>query len=58
MNETTIYIDIPNPATVGEDDNAWINVHKTTSKEEAIAWIRENIGPCDDDGRISLLTNA
>lgn len=51
-----IYIDIPNPDTIGEEDNSWKNVEICKTKKEALAWIRENIGPCDDEGRIGLIT--
>lgn len=51
-----VYVDVPNPNTVGEGDNEWVNVGNFTTKSQAVAWIRENLGPCDDDGRICLLT--
>jgi len=54
----SVYVDIPNPATIGQEDNAWQNVYVAKNKAEAVAWIRDNIGPCDVDGRISLLSNV
>lgn len=54
----TIYVDVPNPDTIGQEDNAWRNVHTAGTKAEAVAWIRQNIGPCDDDGNICLLSNV
>lgn len=51
------YIDIPTEATIdGGPEGAWTNVFIAESKTEAIEWIRSNIGWCDDDGKISLLT--
>lgn len=55
---SNIYIDVPNPSAIGQDDNAWVNVHTAASRAEAVEWIRENIGPCDDDGNICLLSNV
>ena len=50
------YIDIPTEKTLEGSEGAWTHVHVAQSKEEAVAWIRENIGHCDDDGNICLLT--
>lgn len=44
------YVDLPNAN--GEWETAW--VFKT--KEEAVEWIREVIGHCDDDGNLGLIT--
>lgn len=52
----TVYIDIPDADTVGTDDGGWKNIHTAMSVKEAVAWIRENIGPCDDEGNVCLLT--
>lgn len=46
-------VDIPNKEQVFADE-----VFSADTKEEAIAWIRENIGHCDDDGNICLLTEV
>lgn len=48
------HVDIP-PSEVGTE---WIHVHTFENKEKAIAWIRENIGWCDDDGNICLITEV
>jgi hypothetical protein len=53
------YVDIPSPATISEgNEGCWSNVGTFATKEEAVKWIRENIGYCDDDGNICLLTLA
>lgn len=46
------HVDIP-PSEIGTE---WIHVKTFKSKEKAVAWIRENIGWCDDDGNICLIT--
>lgn len=51
MNKT-YYIDIP-PSELGTE---WIHVTTFENKEEAVAWIRKNIGWCDDNGNICLIT--
>lgn len=56
--DPVIYVDIPTREMIGDPDGSWLNVGRFKTKEEAVAWIRENIGHCDDDGKISLLTNA
>jgi len=54
-----IYVDIPDPESIGDKDRgAWIDVHSAKTKAEAVAWIRENIGPCDDDGNVCLLSEV
>jgi hypothetical protein len=50
------YIDIPTPDCVGNDDGSWTNLAQCDTKAEAVAWIREHVGECDDDGNICLLT--
>lgn len=52
-----VWVDVPNHLVVGnDDDHAWKNVGNFHTKAEAVRWIRENIGPCDDDGNIGLIT--
>lgn len=53
-----IYVDLPNKALIGDDHAPWDNVLslENATKEEAVQWIRDNIGNCDDDGRIELIT--
>lgn len=50
-------IDIPTEHTLGPD-GLWLHVHTAPTKEEAVAWIRKHIGPCDDEGNINLLTEC
>lgn len=53
-----IYVDLPNKDLIGSDHAPWDNVLslENATKEEAVQWIRDNIGHCDDDGNICLLT--
>lgn len=53
MRYENIYIDLP---AVGGDTWKNVSVLKNATKSEAVAWIRENIGYCDEDGKVSLLT--
>lgn len=51
------YVDIPTLATINDGgEGAWTNVGTFETKEQAVAWVRENVGYCDDDGNICLLT--
>ena len=52
------YVDIPVKEHFGEDDDWWTNVATFATKAEAVEFIRENIGPCDDDGKIELITEG
>lgn len=45
------YVDLP---VTGSE--TWENVFIGETKEEAVEWIRSNIGYCDDDGNISLIS--
>lgn len=49
-------VDIPTLQTLETPDSGWTNVGSFASKSEAIQWIRENIGYCDDEGNINLIT--
>ncbi len=49
--EQKYYVDIP-----VLDSDSWKSCLIGVSKETALAWIRKNIGHCDDKGRICLLT--
>lgn len=51
-----VYVDIPDKNTLGDDDNSWTNVHNANSVAEAVAWVNDNIGGCDEFGNINLLT--
>lgn len=52
------FVDIPTVETISSDEGAWTNLGTFSSKAEAVEWIRANIGWCDDDGNICLLTMA
>ncbi len=56
MQYENVYVDIPDKTTIGIDDGGWINVANFNTKEDAVAWIRANIGHCDDDGNVCLIT--
>lgn len=51
-------VDIPTERTIGDDNGPWLNVGQFKTKEEAVQWIRDNIGPCDEEGRIELITDC
>jgi hypothetical protein len=54
-----VYVDVPDKCAVGQEiEGGWTNVKqfRNCTKEEVVAWIRLNIGQCDDDGNISLIT--
>jgi hypothetical protein len=53
-----IYVDVPDPSTIGTEEGAWLNVARFDTKAAAVAWIRENVGHCDDDGNVCLITNG
>lgn len=53
--EQKFYVDVPGTAWLPDYDGHWKNCLTGVTKAEALAWIRENIGDCDDDGRICLL---
>lgn len=57
-SETMVYVDIPQAEMIGDENGSWLNVAEFETKAEAVAWIRENIGSCDDDGNINLLSNV
>lgn len=44
------YVDLPNVSGQCE------NVYVSKTKEEAVEWIRANVGYCDDDGNIGLIS--
>lgn len=54
--DQTIYVDVPNPECGPEA--SWINVRTFTNVNDALNFIRENIGPCDDHGNVCLLSNV
>lgn len=51
-----VYVDLPDVHALDNEDKSWQNVANFTTKEEAVEWIRENVGHCDDDGNICLIT--
>lgn len=55
-SKTTYYIDIPTVDCIDNPDGAWRNVAIKKSKRAAVAFIRKHFGPCDKDGRISLIS--
>lgn len=46
-------IDVPN---VDDISGNWITLESCKTKAEAVEWIRQNIGHCDDEGRIRLIS--
>lgn len=52
------YLDIPTEECVGNPDAAWKSIGEFKSKQEAVAFIREHFGPCDNEGRIDLITEG
>ena len=52
-----VYIDFPDKNNLRTDDEGgWVNVHTVKTKAEAVAWIREHLGQCDDDGNVCLIS--
>ena len=49
-------VDIPLEEDRQEEEGQWRNVGKFRTKAEAVAFIRDTIGPCDDDGNVCLIT--
>lgn len=52
-----IYVDIPNPEAIGEDDESWTNVLTCETRKEAIQFIQEYFGG-DESGRICLISGT
>lgn len=50
------YIDLPIPdkCKAGAED-CWTQVATVNTKAQAIKWIREHVGRCDDEGRVCLV---
>lgn len=53
-----VWVDIPKPPEESGEEGEWRNVATFHTVSEAVAFIREKFGPCDDDGRISLVTRG
>ncbi len=51
-----VYVDLPRPECIGEDDDSWLNMFVAPSMAEAVKWIQEKVGPCDEHGNICLTT--
>ncbi len=51
-NTITFYVDIPQ-----FDTEEWLNVESFKNRQEAIDFAKEKFG-CDDNGMVSLVTNA
>lgn len=50
------YVDIPDPDLT---KNCWLAMGEFNTKQEALDYIRNILElPCDDDGKISLLTTT
>jgi hypothetical protein len=52
------YVDIPTNSTLYDAEGPWENVASFDTKQEAVDFIREHIGPCDDDGKVSLIAEG
>jgi hypothetical protein len=48
-----IVVDMPT-----EPGGSWRLVAQFKTKAEAVAWIRDNIGNCDEDGKISFISEV
>ena len=55
MAKKIFYIEIPDHNDLG---SSWVSLGSSETKEEAVEWIRENIGWCDDEGRMCLLSEC
>jgi hypothetical protein len=56
--DSIFWVDIPTKETIDNPDGSWLNVGKFKTREEAVAWIRDNIGVCDDKGNVCLITEG
>ncbi len=52
------WVDIPVKECVESEDTSWTNLAEFDTKLEAIQFIREYIGPCDDNGNICLISEG
>lgn len=57
-NRSVFWVDIPTLETIQDENAPFINVADFPTKKQAVAWIREHIGNCDDDGNICLITEG
>lgn len=51
-----VYIDLPSKEMIGDEEAAWDNVRIVGSTEEVVAWIKDNIGCCDNFGNVCLMS--
>ena len=58
MSKSLFYLDIPTVECFLNDDGPWQSIGKFLTKKEAVDFIREHVGPCDDEGRIELVTEG
>lgn len=53
----SFYLDIPTLECIANPlDGPWCSIGRFPSKEVAVAFIRKHFGPCDDEGRLPLLS--
>jgi len=57
-DEGVYYLDIPTENTLKSDEGPWHHVTVFPTKAEAVEFIRDNIGHCDEDGNICLITKG
>lgn len=51
-----VYVDIPTRQTLIRPNSPWHSIGTFDSLAQAIEFIQERIGPCDNCGRIGLVT--
>lgn len=49
-------VDMPDVANLGTEDCGWTSVGQFNSIDEALAFVRDNLGECDNMGRVKLIT--
>ncbi len=57
-SEGVYYLDIPTENTLKRDEGPWHHVTTFPTKHEAVEFIRDNIGHCDENGNICLITKG
>lgn len=51
-------VDVPDPASLKTDYERWVNVGRFNTRAKAVEFIRDHIAPCDDQGRVMLITTV
>jgi hypothetical protein len=51
-------VDVPDARSYRGQGLNWSHVATFDTKDQAVAWIRGNIGSCDDDGNVCLITDC